>query len=142
MGTAIKGISGSFEIGQCLTLIVQEAVIYRYLLNSNCLGAFLEQFSSEYSQEIHIIQLDNAPVHTAKKLIIPENIILLFQPPYCPELNPIERVWQYIKQQLKNLFFMSIDDVKDKVAHILNFLSEDVLHSLTGWKYILDALSL
>lgn len=110
--------------------------------NSNCLGAFLEQFTQEYSQEIHIIQLDNAPVHTAHKLVIPDNVILLFQPPYCPELNPIERVWQYIKQQLKNLFFTSLDDVKDKVAKVLNSLSSNIIHSLTGWKYILDALSL
>jgi transposase len=110
--------------------------------NSECLGLFLEQFSQEYNNEIHIIQLDNAPIHTAYKLIVPENVILLFQPPYCPELNPIERVWQYIKQKLKNLFFASLDDVKYKVAKILNSLSEDIVHSLTGWDYILDALSL
>ena len=110
--------------------------------NSDCLGLFLEHFSQEYQDEIHIIQLDNAPCHTAHKLIVPDNIILLFQPPYCPELNPIERVWQYIKQQLKNLFFSSLDDVKYKVANILNSLSEDIIHSLTGWEYILDALSL
>lgn len=110
--------------------------------NSDCMGLFLEQFSQEYNNEIHIIQLDNAPIHTAYKLIVPENVILLFQPPYCPELNPIERVWQYIKQKLKNLFFTSLDDVKYKVAKILNSLSEDIVHSLTGWDYILDALSL
>lgn len=118
--------------------------------NSDCLGIFLAQFSQEYQNEVHVIQLDNAPVHTAKKLIIPDNIILLFQPPYCPELNPIERVWQYIKQKLKNLFFTSLDAVKDKVAKILiaklfrrkHSLSEDIIHSLTGWQYILDALSL
>jgi transposase len=110
--------------------------------NSNCLGAFLEQFSPAHSQEIHILQLDNAPVHTAHKLIVPDNVILFFQPPYCPELNPLERVWQYIKQRLKNLFFTNIDDVKYKVANILNSLSEDIIYSLTGWQYILDALSL
>ena len=106
------------------------------------MGLFLEQFSQEYQDEIHIIQLDNAPIHTAHKLIVPENVILLFQPPYCPELNPIERVWQYIKQKLKNMFFTSLDDVKHKVANILNSLSKDIIHSLTGWQYILDALSL
>ncbi|RMF28494.1 MAG: IS630 family transposase, partial [Cyanobacteria bacterium J083] len=82
--------------------------------NSDCLGIFLAQFSQEYQNEVNVIQLDNAPFHTAKKLIIPDDIILLFQPPYCPELNPIERVWQYIKQKLKNLFFTSLDAVKDK----------------------------
>ena len=55
--------------------------------NCNCFGAFLEQFALKHNQEIHIIQLDNAPVHTADKLIIPDNVILLFQPPYCPELQ-------------------------------------------------------
>ena len=76
--------------------------------NCNCFGAFLEQFAIKHNQEIHIIQLDNAPVHTADKLIIPDNVILLFQPPYCPELNPIERVWQYIKQKLKNIFLPAL----------------------------------
>ena len=124
------------------------------------MGLFLEQFTQEHSQEIHIIQLDNAPCHTAHKLIVPDNVILLFQlpthlelnsrwnvavhsaPPYCPEVNPIERVWQYLKQQLKNLFFTSLEDIKERVANILNSLSEDLIHSLTGWQYILDALSL
>ena len=110
--------------------------------NSDCLGLFLEQFTQEYSDQIHIIQLDNAPCHTAHKLIVPDNVILLFQPPYSPELNPIERVWQYIKKQLKNLFFTSLDDVKYKVANILNSLSKEIIHSLTAWEYIVDALSL
>jgi hypothetical protein len=39
------------------------------------------------------LQVDNGRFHTSKKLLIPENIILLFQPSYCPELNPIERLW-------------------------------------------------
>ncbi len=110
--------------------------------NSDCLGIFFSKFSQQYSDEIHIIQLDNASCHTAHKLVVPDNIILLFQPPYCPELNPIERVWQYVKQKLKNLFFTSLEDVKNQVAKTLNSLSEDIIHSLTGWEYILDALSL
>lgn len=111
-------------------------------VNSDFLGAFLYNFTQEYPEEIHIIQLDNAPFHTAKKLNIPDNIILLFQPPYSPELNPIERVWQYLKQKLKNIHFANLDDVKDKVAKLLNNLSHDIIHSLTGWDYIVRALSL
>ena len=43
------------------------------------MSVFLEKFQQENQHQVHIIQLDNAPIHTAKKLKVPENIILLFQ---------------------------------------------------------------
>ena len=110
--------------------------------NSDCLGVFLSKFAQEYCDEIHIIQLDNAPCHTAKKLEVPENIILLFQPPYCPEVNPIERVWEYIKARLRSQLFINLDDLKNQVANILHSLSREMINSLTSWKYIANALSL
>ncbi|PSO53852.1 MAG: hypothetical protein BRC35_15245, partial [Cyanobacteria bacterium QH_10_48_56] len=60
-------------------------------------------FAQKYQDEIHLIQLDNAPCHTANQLAVPEKVILLFPSPYCPDLNPIERVWQYLKRQIKTL---------------------------------------
>jgi hypothetical protein len=74
-----------------------------------------------------------------KFIKIPDNIILLFQPPYCkglspephsgackprPEVNPIEREWEHIKYYLRSLWFIDLNDVKDKVASILNSLEE------------------
>ena len=81
---------------------------------------------------------------------------MLFQPPYCeglspefssgackprPEVNPIERVWQYIKYRLRccctrsarPLLFINLDDVKEKVAHVLKNLRQDIIISLAGW---------
>jgi len=110
--------------------------------NSTVMGIFLEKFQQENPKEIHIIQLDNAPIHTAKKLNVPDNIILLFQPPYCPEVNPIERVWEYIKYRLRSQWFADLDDVKNKVAQILNSLSTDIIISLSRWEYFTNALSL
>ncbi len=61
--------------------------------NSDCMEIFLEKFQQKNTDRIHIIQLDKglarmyAPIHTAKKLNIPENIILLFQLPTHLELN-------------------------------------------------------
>ena len=103
--------------------------------NSDCMSAFLEQFRQENAHQIHIIQLDNAPIHTAKKLKVPENIILLFQPPYCPEVNPIERVWEQIKYRLRSLWFDNLNDVKEKVARILKDLTEEVILILkSDWR--------
>ena len=110
--------------------------------NSDCMSVFLEQFQQENQHQVHIIQLDNAPIHTAKKLKVPENIILLFQPPYCPEVNPIERVWEYIKYRLRSVWFDNLEDVKEKVARILSDLNHEIIISLAGWDCFKDALSL
>lgn len=116
--------------------------------NSDCMSIFLEKFQAENTDKIHIVQLDKglarmyASIHTARKLNIPENVILLFQPPYCPEVNPIERVWQYIKYRLRSLWFINLDDVKEKVAQILNSLRQDIIISLAGWDCFQSALSL
>jgi hypothetical protein len=45
-----------------------------------------------YPHELHLIQVDNAQAHSTQTLTVPNNIILLFQSPYCREVNPIERV--------------------------------------------------
>ncbi|KAB8332766.1 IS630 family transposase, partial [Scytonema tolypothrichoides VB-61278] len=48
-----------------------------------------------------VIQLDNGGLHQSLDLVIPENIVLLFQPPYSPQVNPIERLWKELKKRLK-----------------------------------------
>ncbi len=45
-----------------------------------------------------LLQLDNGALHKARKLKIPENIVLLFQPAYSPDIKPIERFWQHLKK--------------------------------------------
>lgn len=111
-------------------------------LNTTCFQVFLEKFSQQFNQEIHLLQVDNAPCHTAKKLQIPQNIILFFQPPYCPEVNPIERFWLFLKNQICWSLFESLDVLKDKIANLLNSISQKTIQSLTGWNYICEALSL
>jgi len=70
---------------------------------------FLNDFSGAYPEDLHIIQLDNGSFHTTPKLKVPENIILLFQPAHCPELNPIERLWEHLKDCLAWQLFNNLD---------------------------------
>lgn len=79
--------------------------------------------------------------HKAKRLQIPENIVLLFQPAHSPELNPIERVWQHLKQDLKWELFDNLEHLRTKVAQLLTELTPKIAASLTGYDFILNALS-
>ena len=68
-------------------------------------------------------------------------MILLFQPAYSPEVNPIERLWEYIKEQLKWLRFEQIEELRAALQKELGKLTNEVIASLTGWKFILEAIS-
>jgi transposase len=91
--------------------------------------------------DLHIIQVDNGGFHNSLNLSIPENVSLLFQPAYSPEVNPIERLWGYIKEQLKWLRFEQIEELRAAVQKELNKLTNEVIASLTGWQFILEATS-
>lgn len=85
--------------------------------------------------------LDNGGFHRRLDLEIPQNIILLFQPPYCPELNPIERLWQHLKRPLRWQNFNDLEELRQKLREMLNSLTTEVIASVTGWQFILEALS-
>ncbi|NJL19873.1 MAG: hypothetical protein HC895_02090 [Leptolyngbyaceae cyanobacterium SM1_3_5] len=61
----------------------------------------MDEFSQAYPDSLNIVQADNGRFHQGKELVVPQNIVLLFQPPYCPELNPMERLWEHLKADLK-----------------------------------------
>jgi transposase len=65
---------------------------------------------STLSGEVQI--LDNGTFHEAKKLSIPPNVELIFLPPYSPELNPVERFWQDLKDQLAFDFYRSLASLR------------------------------
>ena len=109
-------------------------------LNSVCFETFLQLFSETYPNELHIIQLDNGGLHRALSLNIPENIILLFQPPYSPQVNPIERLWQSLKEHFKWINYGSVEELQEDLTKYLNKLNAPTIAKITGWKFIIDAL--
>ena len=110
-------------------------------LNSDCFQAFLNEFSLCYSEYFIILLLDNSSTHKAKKLVIPKNIVLLFLPPYSPELNPIERLWQHIKSKLTFSLLEDLEALKQNVADELLKLTDSIVASITGYSYIVNAMN-
>jgi DDE superfamily endonuclease len=109
--------------------------------NTDCFQVFLNLVSSQFHDSILIIQLDQAGCHRAKRLQIPPNIILMFQPSHAPETNPIERVWLHLKQGLQWKLPQNLDELKALVTQRLKEMPQAVIASLTGRASILEALS-
>ena len=56
-------------------------------------------------------------------------------------MNPIERVWHYLKQHLSWEIYQDIEQLKEQVRSVIEGFSPEIIASLTGWDYILEALT-
>ena len=73
-----------------------------------------------------ILMVDQAGWHMSKHLDVPANITLLPLPPKCPELNPVENIWQFMRDNwLSNRVFKSHDDIVDHCCHAWNNLTDN-----------------
>ncbi|MBF0546095.1 MAG: IS630 family transposase [Candidatus Riflebacteria bacterium] len=106
-------------------------------VDTEILNIFLRMISSHVAENVHvIIVLDNAGYHGSKALQIPENMTFLKLPPYSPQLNPVERVWSYIRSHyLGNRIFESVDHILEVGCETWNYLSESLIQSIcsTSW---------
>jgi putative transposase len=76
-----------------------------------------------------VLVCDGAGWHqTGQRLIVPQNVTLLRLPPYSPELNPIENVWQYLRgNQLSRRVWQSYDDIVQACCDAWNWLIADTV---------------
>lgn len=98
---------------------------------------YLEDLSKHRPRELKIIVIDNAGFHSTKDIILPENVILMPIPPYCPELNPAEKVWQYMKDRIAMKLFDTLEDLENKIEDLLQQMENDVIKSITGYELYL-----
>lgn len=92
--------------------------------------------SKEKPRELKIMVLDNGAFHKAKKLSIPNNIVLIFLPPYSPELNPSEKIWAKFKRSFTNKWFSSLEHVEDFISAELNSITTKEIISICSFSYI------
>ena len=93
-----------------------------------------------------MVILDRAGWHRSQGLVVPGNITLLELPPYSPELNPVERIWHYLRSHwLANSVFTSLTDIMDACEMAWNRFAtnHDLIRSLcaVAWAPASHALS-
>lgn len=106
------------------------------------MGAFLDHVSNKHPDEFVLMVLDGAPSHRAHHLRVPDNMALVRLPPYSPELNPAERLWDELREkEFANRVFDSLGAAIAQAARGLKRLedSPEALQSLTGWDWILSS---
>jgi len=104
--------------------------------NASLFQIFLDEFSKHKPNELKIMVLDNGAFHKAQKLIVPENIALVFLPPYSPELNPAEKVWAKFKRDFSNRLFENLETLEKYLCNLsCSLLNEEVV-SLSKFEYI------
>jgi len=76
----------------------QTAGLLAPCLNTDSVNAFFREFEKEVSPNVHVVMVwDQAGFHTSKMVNVPDNVTIVPLPPYSPQLNPIEKLWQYLR---------------------------------------------
>jgi DDE superfamily endonuclease len=110
------------------------------LLNSAMFQLWLDDFAQTFAASFHILVLDNGAFHTAKALRWPPNVATVPFPPDSPELNPMERLWRDLKDQLAHSVAKTLDALSDTVCGVIQRYSQAALQSLTGFAYFVQAV--
>jgi transposase len=108
--------------------------------NTDTFQIFLDNLSELDKQEFKIVILDNGAFHKAQRLVIPQNIGLIFLPSYSPELNPAEQIWRLLKKAICNKVFTTLDELSDYISTVIQKnITINSVKSITGYSFFLSA---
>jgi transposase len=112
-------------------------------VNGHCMQIFIDEIAARYPNERVVMVLDGAGWHRSQAIRLPDHLRLLPLPPYSPELNPQEHIWDDLREKyFLNQAFDSLDALEDKLeAALVNYESAPArVHSITAWNWIITAL--
>lgn len=112
-------------------------------VNTRCMQLFLNEIGARHPNVKIVMVLDGAGWHSSTLLKPPSNMMLLPLPPYAPELNPVEHVWDELREKyFHNRVFASLDALEDQLETALRAFEANAttVKSIVAWKWIVNAL--
>jgi hypothetical protein len=109
--------------------------------NTAMMNLFLEHAAKTFADYFIVMQVDQASWHHSKELVVPANIRLIEQPAYSPEVNPVEHVWEDLREKyLHNRLFPSLDALIEVLCQALNDLTLDKqrISSMTSFPHLMN----
>jgi transposase len=122
--------------GTCVYLILPAP-------DTECFQIFLDTLAKKYRRQLILLFVDGAGNHHSDELVIPANIMLHLLPPYAPELNPQENLWDEIREKIfKNYALKSINDVYNKLVEAALYIERNptLVKSITSFPYIVRSI--
>ncbi len=104
---------------------------------------FLRELSDRHPDDFIVLVHDGAPAHRSGTLIVPDNILLIELPPYSPQLNPIEHLWEEMREKdFWNHTYRSMGAVEKAMVTSLRRLEEDkaCIRSMMSFPWITRCL--
>lgn len=112
-------------------------------VNTVCMQCFLDEMAARHPQSRIIMVLDGAGWHRGHALKAPPNMRLISLPPYAPELNPVEHLWDELREKhFHNNAFDSIEALEDQLVAGLLALENNParVRSIVAWDWIVNSL--
>ncbi len=113
------------------------------LVNAETMSIFLKEVADRHPEDFILMVMDQAGWHRALELRIPDQMRIIFLPPYSPELNPVEHMWDEIREKwFTNKVFKSLDAVEDLLVEALVTLESDQkrVAKITSFDWIIDII--
>ena len=109
-------------------------------VNKELMRLFLEEFYKKYQGRNIIMIMDGAGWHKDKTYLLKDikNIDIMLQPPYSPELNPVEKLWQYIKHHtIKNKVYKTLDELEREICKFIQRnITKEIVMNICNCKII------
>lgn len=121
------GFTSAYVFGAVCPAQGKTAALIMPICNTFAMNHHLAEISSQVAADRHaVVILDGAGWHRSHGLVVPGNITLLPLPPYSPELNPVERIWRYLRSHwLANSVFRSLAEIIDACEAAWNRFAAD-----------------
>jgi len=113
-------------------------------VNKECDLSFLKQIADHDPNSIHIVIGDGAGFHHKKnEECLPERVKIITLPAYCPELNPVEKLWDIVKDGICNRDWLDLDELEEKITERIRPYWEDAkrVTRLIGKSYLVSELN-
>lgn len=112
-------------------------------VNTICMQVFIDEVAARHPKSHIVMVMDGAGWHRSDELNVPDGMRILHLPPYAPELNPMEHVWDELREKFfHTLVFDSLDALENQLVLALKTLesNHDRVHSIVAWDWIINSL--